>query len=637
MAHVREDATAGLPGAVSSVPDGMASAVLIGVNPVYGLYASFAGPVAGGLTSSTQLMVITTTTAAALAAGSALEGVAAADRPGALFLLTIISGGVVIVAGLLRLGRYTRFVSHSVMTGFLTGVSVNIVCGQLADFTGTTAEGASSLAKAVWVVTHPGEIQVASLLVGVAAMAIIVGLASTRWSTVSALVALVVPSVAVILAGADVLRVEDVGDIPRGVPLPALPDLGAFSFELVAGALAVAVIVLVQDAGVSESAPNRDGTPSDANRDFVAQGVGNVAAGFFRGQPVGGSVGQTALNQTLGARTRWAAILSGIWVVVILVAFSGMVGKVAMPILSAVLIYAAVGSLRPAEVATIWRTGSTSQVALVTTFVATLFLPVTAAVGLGVALSLLLQLNQEAMDLKVVALVARPDARMVERETPADLPSGQVTVLDVYGSLLYAGSRTLQARLPYPTGSQRPAVVLRLRGRTSLGATFFRVVADYAQRLGPRRRASLPVRSRPGVARPAPEHRAGRRFRSDPAGRRHRGGRRVDAGRGARCRGLAGRAPASVLIGFLSAACGAPAPRGGGILRILTETEDTQDASGEPDDLIEHAHAGDVQEMQAVLLGNEDGKAGRIRVTNKGGDVVGDVEGMARCELLATR
>jgi sulfate permease, SulP family len=125
------DALAGLPGAISSVPDGMASAVLVGVNPVHGLYASFAGPVAGGLTSSTRLMVITTTTAAALAAGSAVSGLDADQRPEALFLLTVLAGLVMVAAGLLRLGRYTRFVSHSVMTGFLTGVAVNIICGQL--------------------------------------------------------------------------------------------------------------------------------------------------------------------------------------------------------------------------------------------------------------------------------------------------------------------------------------------------------------------------------------------------------------------------------------------------------------------------------------------------------------------------
>jgi sulfate permease, SulP family len=202
-----------------------------------------------------------------------------------------------------------------------------------------------------------------------------------------------------------------------------------------------------------------------------------------RAQAVGGSVGQTALNRSFGARTNWASVFSGIWMLLILVAFSGLVGEVAMPILAAVLVYAAIGSLRPAQIVTIWRTGHASQIALVTTFVATLFLPITAAVGIGVALSLLLQLNQEAMDLRVVQLIRRADGELVEHDPPKQLPSDQVTVLDIYGSLLYAGSRTLQARLPDPGGTHAAAVVLRLRGRTSLGATFYRIITDYSRRL----------------------------------------------------------------------------------------------------------------------------------------------------------
>jgi sulfate permease, SulP family len=170
--------------------------------------------------------------------------------------------------------------------------------------------------------------------------------------------------------------------------------------------------------------------------------------------------------------------------VVILVAFAGIVGKVAMPTLAAVLIFAAVGALRPFELATIWRTGRRSQIALAATFVATLFMPVAAAVGVGVVLSLLLQLNQEAMDLKVVELVPTGDGRFREQPAPRTLTSHQATVLDVYGSLFYAGARTLQAHLPEVAGADAPAVVLRLRGRTSLGATFFRILASYAEQLG---------------------------------------------------------------------------------------------------------------------------------------------------------
>jgi sulfate permease, SulP family len=479
-----KDALAGLPGAISSVPDGMASAVLVGVNPVHGLYASFAGPVAGGLTSSTRLMVITTTTAAALAAGSAVSGLDADQRPEALFLLTLLAGLVMVAAGLLRLGRYTRFVSHSVMTGFLTGVAVNIICGQLGDLTGFAAEGPNSVAKAFDVLTHPGDVNVASLLTGVGALVILFGLARTRVNTVSALVALIIPTLLVILTGAEVTRVGDQGAIPRSLPLPALPHLDLISFDLVVNAFAIAVIVLVQGAGVSEAAPNADGRPSKMNQDFLAQGVGNLAAGLLRGQPVGGSVGQTALNVSAGARTRWASIWSGIWMVVILLVFAGLVGKVAMPTLAAVLIYAAVGAFRPRQLATIWRTGRLSQIGMAATLAATLFMPVAAAVGVGVTLSLLLQLNQEAMDLTVVELVPTDDHQFRQQSAPPTLASHQVTILDVYGSLFYAGARTLQARLPEVAGARAPAVVLRLRGRTSLGATFFRILATYAEQLG---------------------------------------------------------------------------------------------------------------------------------------------------------
>ena len=114
-------------------PDGMAASVLVGVSPVHGLYASMAGPIAGGLTTSTELMLVTTTSAAALAAGSALSGISAADRPGALTALTLLASLLMIIAALLRAGRYTRFVSHSVMTGFLTGVAADIVLGQIPE------------------------------------------------------------------------------------------------------------------------------------------------------------------------------------------------------------------------------------------------------------------------------------------------------------------------------------------------------------------------------------------------------------------------------------------------------------------------------------------------------------------------
>lgn len=483
-ADLRNDAIAGLPGAISSVPDGMAAAILAGVSPVQGLYASFAGPTAGGMLSSTRMMVITTTSAAALAAGSALSGLDQEARNRSIILMTILAGALMVAAGIAKLGRYTRFVTQSVMIGFLTGVAANIVFGQLQDLTGANPPSGIAAKRALWVVAHPGDWHIPTLCIGLGAIALLVLLVRTPLNSFSAVLALVVPTAIVYLFSIDgVANVSDIGEIPGGIPLPALPHLSDLSINLLLGAFSVAAIVLVQGAGVSEAAPNLDGTPSVANKDFIAQGAGNIAAGFFKGMPVGGSVGQTALNASVGARTRWAAIFSGLWMLLILAVFSQLVGKVAVSTLAAVLIVAGISSVRVREAAAVWNTGLNSKIGMVTTFVATLTLPVAAAVGIGVALSLLLQLNREAIDLAVVEVYFDDDGRPAERRAPAVLASNQVTVLAVYGSLYYAGARTLQARLPDPTGSERPAVVLRLRGRTSMGATAYAVLQQYAGRI----------------------------------------------------------------------------------------------------------------------------------------------------------
>ena len=183
----------------------------------------------------------------------------------------------------------------------------------------------------------------------------------------SSLIALLVPTL-LSLSASDLVRVEDSGQIPYGIPTPHLPHLSLLSsLDLLTGAAAVAVIVLVQGTGVAEAAPNPDRSLSSPNRDFIAQGIGNLASGLFRGQPVGGSVGQTSLNVAAGARGRWASIFSGVWMLLILVLFSGAVGKIPIPTLAAVLIFAAASSLRVGRIDTVLRTGLPSQIAFFAT------------------------------------------------------------------------------------------------------------------------------------------------------------------------------------------------------------------------------------------------------------------------------
>ena len=478
-----QDAVAGLMCAIANVSDGLANGMLVGVNPVYGLYATIAGPLIGGIFSSTGLMVITTTAAASLTTRKALGQLPSEAREASLFVMVVLIGAFQVLLGLLRAGRLARFVSVSVMTGFLTGVSVLLVLSQFPTITGIAVADTNKIAQALNVLQNVTQVSLWSLALAALTLLLAVALPHTRLGGFGSLMAVVAPSMIVAVLGLDDVALVRGGEDIGGVPRVIWPAFSAISLDVITGALAVAAVILVQGAGVSQNVPNPQGAPSSASRDFIAQGMANVVSGFVRGLPVGGSLSTTAINIVSGARSRWAAIFAGLWMAIIVIIFPELLGYVAMPSLGAMLVLAGARSVKPRDISAIWLAGWPAVLACATTFLLTLFLPIQVAVGVGVVLSVLLYVNESSIDVSVVELVERPDGRVEERKPPKQLPSRQVTVLHVYGHLFFAGARTLERLLPTPRESQSPAVVLRLRGRTRFGATFVEVLTRYAQQL----------------------------------------------------------------------------------------------------------------------------------------------------------
>ena len=185
------------------------------------------------------------------------------------------------------------------------------------------------------------------------------------------------------------------------MPFPALPDFSLATPELLLGAAAVAVVIAVQGAGVSQSVENPDGSPVNVSRDLIAQGAANVACGLCSGIPAGGSVGQTALNVSVGARSRWSAIFAGGWMLALVLLVPGLVGRVPMAVLAALMIMAGLGAIDVREARSIWRTGATARWSIGGTFVATLVLSIPLAVAVGVGLSLALYVGSSASDVAV--------------------------------------------------------------------------------------------------------------------------------------------------------------------------------------------------------------------------------------------
>lgn len=484
LQRLRGDLVAGLVNGVASVPSGMATAAMAGVNPVFGLYATTVAPAVGGLLASSQLMQIATNGAAALTASQAIASYSGEERAQALFLLVALAGGFLVLFGLLKAGRLLRYVSFPVMVAFLTGVATALVVDQTAQLVGYRSEAKTSLGELVDLLVNLGDVSLRSALVGLLGLGLIVGLGRTPLRSIASLVGLVIPTVLVALwEPAGVRLVSDVSEIPRGLPPLGLPDFGLVTPELLLSAFALAVVVAIQGAGISQSYKNPDGSEADPSRDMLAQGVANAAGSLVSGMPTGGSVGQTALNVSAGARSRLAGVFHGAFVLVILLLVPGLVSLVPLPVLASVMVVAGFSAIRFGAVTFIWRTRGPARWVLVVTYSASLVFSVAAAVALGVGTAVVLYLYSSASHVSARALEPRDDGRIHVGELPERLPDRSILVVDVYGSLFFAAARRLRELLPDPAGSDRPVVILRLRGNRQLGVTSIDMLNEYAHAL----------------------------------------------------------------------------------------------------------------------------------------------------------
>ena len=483
-ATIRQDAVAGLVLGVQSVPDGLATGLLAGVNPLAGLYAYMVGTITGAVVTSSAFMAIQGTGAMAMIVADVPAVHAAIDPAGALFTLSMLTGVVMLAAGLFRLGSVLRFVSNAVMVGFINAVGVNIILGQLANFTGYAAEGPNRVVRAVNTILHPGQLQWATVAVGAATIALIILLERTRVGPMGLVVAVILTSAAVAVFGWDgVATLNDLGVVLSSLPRPEAPMLLLIP-SLLIPAVSLAFVGLVQGASISATYPNPDGTSPDASRDFVGQGVANVAAGVFQGMPVGGSVSASAVNKEAGARSRQSLVYAGVVMAIVIVAFGGVVGYVAMPALAGLLMLIGYRTIKPADLVSVWRTGSVQKAVLVVTFVLTMVIPLQYAVLVGVGLSVILYVIQQSNQVTVRRQQYDTDGHLVETDPPTLLPANEVVVLQPYGSLFFAAAPVFQALLPAPAETSRHSVViLRLRGRSELGSTVMDILHRYASSL----------------------------------------------------------------------------------------------------------------------------------------------------------
>ena len=483
MRRWTDDLVAGLTGAVAGAPQAMGFAILAGINPIYGLYSAIAATIVGGLVASSSFMTIAPTNALSLVVGSVLLTTPEATQPAHLFTLTAMIGVMMTLAGVLRLGMLTRFVSSSVMTGFITGAGLLIIIGQLRHLTGITYTETQALPRVWEWVTRLNEAEWRSFIIGLVTIGAIYGVRGTALKNGSVLVALVLATLCVAIFGWDhVALVHDVSHVPDGLPDVSIPQLN-YVPDLLISALAMTVLALVQGAAITSSVPEKDGELSDPNRDFIGQGVGNLAAAFFQGMPAAGSLSRTAVNVNAGAQTRYANVCAGLLIGVLVFAFGHVIEAIPLAALAGQLIVAALSLFRLDRIRIVWNVGLSGRLAMIATFAATLFLPLEYSIYVGVALSLSMYIYTSSSNLHVVRLKPIDDHRFEEAPVPQTLPSWKPIVISVSGHLYFAAVRSLEKIMPRPHNTDHPVVILRLRDNPYIGTTGIEFLRRYSNQL----------------------------------------------------------------------------------------------------------------------------------------------------------
>ena len=487
--HVVADLVAGLTFAVVSVPQAMAHALLATVNPVLGIYSLIVAVPVGAVFTSSVFINVSTTAALSVAAGAALADIPAGQRMGALAALVLLVGVIQVLAGLFRLGFLIRFVSNAVMIGFLNGIAVLIILGQLSDLTGYQSAFSNRVAQALDLLARVNQISLPTTIVGAGTLALIVVLLLSPMRRFAFIAATALATGALLLLSAPVLgtaayfagvpTVGSVTAVARSLPEFALPEI-ALVLSMVLPALSLAIIGLIQGAGVSEGTPNPDGRYPDVSRDFLGQGAANIATSLVAGIPTGGSISGTALVMGAGARSRWSNIFVGLFVVLIILLAAPLVELVPMPALAALLIVTGFQGLRAQQALMAWNTGRVSAIIMIVTFVATLLVPLQFAVLFGMALSIVLHVLRQSNKVVVTQWILKPEGFPMEQAAPARVASHRLTFLHIYGSLFFAAAKSIEEMLPAVGDASHAVVAINLRGKSEIGSTFVTVLQRYA-------------------------------------------------------------------------------------------------------------------------------------------------------------
>ncbi len=387
------DAIAGLTVAAVLVPQSMAYALLAGMPPIYGLYASFLPTILAAMFGSSRFLATGPVAMTALLSASVLYGFA---EPGSekwinlMGVLALMVGFIRLTIGLLKLGFVVELISTSVITGFVSAGALVIALSQTGHLLGFKITQSTLIYQVVVdIFSKIEKVNPYTVGIGLLAYAIIWLSKKIHPLVPGALLSVIITSLLNYFYDLERFGVAIVGQVPQGIPTPSLPseDYSTVA-SLWGGAMVVAAFGLIEAVAIAKRLAVQSGDRWDANQELIGQGIANIVAGIFKGFPVGGSFSRSALNFQLNAKTPLASFITGSVVGITLIVLAPAFYYLPKATLSAIVLSAVISLIKPYEIVKLYKVNKMDGLVAGVTFVSVFFMELWVALTLGTLIAL---------------------------------------------------------------------------------------------------------------------------------------------------------------------------------------------------------------------------------------------------------
>ena len=430
LKNINGDLRAGLSVAAVAIPIGIAYAGLAGAPPVVGIYSCVLPPIAYALFGSSRQLIVNPDAAACAIVAATTAPLAAGDPAKYADLsitLTLLTGVLCIAAGFARLGAIANFLSRPILVGYLNGIAISIIVGQLSKLTGLNVPSAGVFRTIGNLFTRIGDVHGITMLLG---LALIAGLLLIKWfapRVPGPLVAAVAAISLVYLLGLNNRGVQIIGSIPSGLPLPRIPSVALSDLgPLVLGAGTIVLVSFCSMMTTARGFATKNGYHIDANRDLVALGVCDLASGLSRGFVVSGADSRTAVADSAGGKTQMTSVFASIAIVLVLLFLTAPLAYLPSTALAAILIASSLSLLDLASLRRYYRISRPefrhALVAMLGVMTIGVLMGVLVAVGLAILKLLMLASKPHDAVLGVVPgkdhfsnIAGEPEAKSIPR------------------------------------------------------------------------------------------------------------------------------------------------------------------------------------------------------------------------------